>query len=244
MKKTPVFTALLLILLTSAQAQKDFRISAALQGLPDSTLIILKNLYEPAEEDYAVVLKNRFSIVRSIKEGSLYQLSAGSSNSEDNLLWIYIHPGSEITITGETAIFKEAKITGSQEVVEWLRFYTSFEKDTVLGNWHKFMVETIIAHQGAYGDTAALNKLKPAKEKVLGMAQKILNDWFNAHPTSTVNGYVVEQLIYNLLLFQMGTTTEQVETYLNKLTPEARNNMIVKKMIRDLPKLKKSMNKS
>lgn len=210
-------------------AQQQVRIDAFIKDLPDGTLVLLQDL-QGGGEGFALVKDHRFSITRKIEEGRLFRLRAGKSMNDTNMVYLYLYPGSTITMKGKGIMLKEAQLSGSDYIREWATLLHQLDHKPALIEWKKTFGE-LASKRSAPMDSVAYRNWQASGKRLYEASKKIVAEWFADHPNSLINAYVIEYFLYNLRKHEIISSPDLVYAYLDKLPAISKNNVTANEML-------------
>mgnify|MGYP001002779237 CR=1 FL=1 len=221
MKNKCILVQLLLLIITvTVSAQKKAVIEGELTGLKTGTMVYLSPL-ESDVIDSVPASNSTFHFEIDIPEGNLYFMRIGNDPEvEGSGMLFYLQPGT-LKIYGNTYWLKDVNFGGDS----YATALNSLEK--IRKTKPSFIEATKVSRAltNAYNakDTTLYRSLKE-QYKILDSINRIhYMNWAESHPSSPVSAMV-------LWFYIQEQDNAKLEKAISKLTLEARNNALYKKM--------------
>lgn len=187
MKK--IMLGLSLCVAFGANAQKRLDLNVKIPGLPNGDTVIL---WGPLTNtvDTTIVKNGTIHFDKDMTAGgSTYIMQVGSDGNEQHGTFLYLEAG-KMNITGKGPYFKDAVMTGSPFVADWVDISkNTFLGDTMFAEKDALTNRMNAANQIGDADAAkeALNALNALNKTEIDACLK----WINSHPNSGAASYLI-----------------------------------------------------
>lgn len=219
-KLISLFVFLLVLASCSTDKKGNTILTGKINGLEEGTMVYLTAMNTEGINDSVAAEKNLFRFDLNLQEGDMFFLRVGKSMDQNSYLSLYLEPG-KVLIEGKDTLFRDAVLSGSQYINEYNDWQNSIKTAPGLENMMAVYEEANTASRAR--DTAKLNTLIPVITKMEKITNEVQTNWMKEHPGSPVAAVILSYLEHTLLL-------EEKETYLNRMTPDARQNAVAKKI--------------
>ncbi|MGO4294479.1 redoxin domain-containing protein [Chitinophaga sp. RAB17] len=222
MKK--IMLGLSLCVAFGANAQKRLDLNVKIPGLPNGDTVVL---WGPLTNtvDKAVVANGAFHFDVDMKDGgSTYIMQVGNDGNDQHGTVLYLEAG-KMNITGKGPYFKDAVLTGSPFVADWVDISKNILDGDTLGA-QKDALANKMAAASQIGDAEAAQEANVA---LMALNQREVDaslKWINSHPNSGVCSYLVNSYLSAL-------PKRDVMNIIDKLGPDAKNTFTIRKMMAD-----------
>jgi peroxiredoxin len=224
MKK--VMLGLSLCVAFGANAQKRLDLTVNIPGLPNGDTVILWGpLTDKLEKAVVVNSTIHFDVDMSVG-GSTYIMQVGNDNNDQHGTVLYLEAG-KMNISGKGPYFKNAVMTGSPFVADWVDITKNIlDGDTLSAQ--KDAATNRMAAASQIGDQDALHE---AEQQLLTLNRREVDaslKWVNSHPNSGAASYLINAYLNGAM-----SKTDLVDL-INKTGAEVKNTATIKKMLTDL----------
>lgn len=209
-----------------ANAQKRLDLNVKIPGLPNGDTVVL---WGPLTNtvDTAIVKNNSIHFDKDMTAGgSTYIMQVGNDGNEQHGTFLYLEAG-KMNITGKGPFFKDAVMTGSPFVADWV----DISKNILVGDTLSTEKDALTNRMNAasqIGDADAANEALNAINALNKSQVDACLKWINNHPNSGVSSF----LINAYLAPAMGR--DDLVALINKLGPDVQNTFTIKKMLTGL----------
>ncbi len=218
MKRIVIF--ILFAIPAAISAQTNTIINAKLTGLKPGIWVNLWS--ETTKVDSVKTVQDGFHFKLNIPkgEGNAYTLILDS-----NMLFLYLDKGT-ITINGTYSQFAKAKLSGPSYIKDFNDFTNSTKNNPLLkdrDSVHKKLVEYFTKRDSAnYVATYSVRK------RLDSINFSLVKQWVAAHPASSISAFAISTQLSS------GLGLNELDTMMNRLTPEAKNNIPAKTIIHNI----------
>ncbi len=219
MKKIVIF--ILFAIPAAISAQTNTIINANITGLKTGMWAYCQS-FDGLKKDSVKTVQDGFHFKLNIPkgEGNTYGLILDSS-----ILFLYLDKGT-ITINGTYSQFAKAKLSGPSYITDFNDFTNSTKNNPLLKD--KDSVYKKLSEYYIKRDSANYVTTRPLATYLDSINLRLVKQWIAAHPASSISAYAIStQLSFRLSL-------NDLDTMINKLTPEVRNNASIKTIVHSI----------
>ena len=222
---------LLLLFLKLFPAKANVIINANIKGLQAGKWVYCIAYNQSKQfasiNDSVKTVANGFHFKLNIPEGegNAFQLRIGKDAMIDNSLFVYLNKGT-VTITGSGPYFKNATVSGTAAVNDY-NAYVNFMHNNP--QWQDLENVYAKAYQfQSAANYASLDALQPQIDAADSIKQTLILQWLNKHPNSAISANIINYAFRNKV------SLADIEVMLNKLSPEAKNNIPAKELLHEI----------
>ena len=155
-------------------------------------------------------------------EGNSFIVSIGKQPAAYNDVFVYLDKGT-VTITGNGPYFKHATVTGTTAESDYNAYVDFLQKNPKLKDMESVYAK---AYQFQLNmDSMGMAALQPKLAEIDSVRNTLILQWLDEHP----NSFISADIIYTE--FSHRLRKNDLEAMLNKLSPEAKNNLQAKELL-------------
>ncbi len=155
-------------------------------------------------------------------EGNSFIVSIGKQPAAYNDVFVYLDKGT-VTITGNGPYFKNATVSGTASENAYNAFVDFIRNNPKLKNMKSVYAKAYLFQLN--NDSMGNAALQPKLDELDSVRALMIKQWLNEHPNSGVSA----DIIYTE--FSHRLSKNDLEAMLNKLSPEAKNNLPAKDLL-------------
>ncbi len=235
-----LFYIILFIVLSSCNIKDrdKFIVIGEIDGLPDSTILVLKNVDDDAVLDTAIVKNNRFTfsgrVMRSMIEVVIRNGDTNWWKSFDRRNYYYKYfylNNSQIFIKGKINDFYYASVTGGPKINEELMEYLYFKKPL-----HALMDSlSIISWDYKKNNNSKLpDMIRISKQKAVIKGYKLDLLFIHEHPEFELSASLLFHYARNRNLLIYKISDERIMKLYDRLSPKWKKSHYGKEIINEL----------
>jgi len=225
----------ILLLLLSASAGYSQQYNTTIQGTIGQLKPGTRIYYQWVDKDrmtpfsdfnYVESNGHDFTIRLQVKkgEGNELILSLGNKPAKDKFTFLYVDSGL-LTIQTKDSLLTHLSLGGSKYAVDLQQYHNYMDSAPQLAEYPALRND--IQSAASKNDTAAVNKLKPQLKQLDSVRKVLALNWIDTHSGSPVCAFILHSAFEPL---SRSLTRDEEVAVISKLSPEAKDNGIIKAM--------------
>jgi peroxiredoxin len=225
----------IILLLLSASAGYSQQYNTTIQGTIEQLKAGTRIYYQWDDKDrmtpfidfnYVECNGHNFTIPLKVKkgEGNELILSLGNKPAKDKFMFLYVDSGL-LTIQTKDSVLTHISLGGSKYAVDLQQYNEYMGNSPQLAGYYNIKGE--IQAVASKRDTAAVNKLKPKLNQLDSIRKVLALNWIDTHRNSSVCAFILHSPFEPL---SRSLNRDEEIAIINKLSPEAKDNGIIKAM--------------
>ena len=209
-----------------ALAQTNAGVNANINGLKADQWVYCKT-FDGSIKDSVKSVENGFHFNTKIPkgEGNMFLLQIGKGYKENNVMLVYLDSGI-VTIKGNGPEFKDAKLSGTPSIKDYNAYDDFIKNHPLLKGVDELYKKASELYEKQ--DSTGFAALQPQLNRADSIRTVLAKQWVNEHPNSVISAFVVS----SELRFKLNMS--ELETTMNKLSLEAKNNIPAKSVLHSI----------